>query len=80
MKHNCFVKDCDGGKTKKVKLYRFPDLVKLKSRKFCQTSKLRRETWIKNIGCEASVVAGKMYICGNHFVHGNKLKTLSMNM
>ena len=75
MKHTntCFVKDCHDEKIQNQKLYCFPQIVKQRNRtwKSCQANKSRRETWLRNIGCELPVIPAKIYICGKHFVHGN---------
>ena len=47
--------------------------------KACKTRKLRRETWIRNIGCESSAIPAKIYICEKHFFHGNNFEGIKHN-
>ena len=69
----CFIQNCDNGENEKTKMYCIPQILNHKKKnlwKQCQVNKLRRETWIRNIGCESSTIPTKIYICEKHFVHG----------
>ena len=63
----------------KKKVYCIPQIFKRKKCKTYQTHKLRRETWIRNIGCESSAIPAKIYICEKHFVHGNNFEDVKKN-
>lgn len=42
-----------------------------------QANKLRRKTWLSNLGCQATV-SSKTYVCQRHFVSG-KISISDMN-
>lgn len=72
MEKKCFIAGCHSDIRRDHKnIYCIPQELNptKKDWKECQSNKLRRKTWIANIGCESNVPA-KIYICSNHFVTG----------
>ena len=79
MEKICFIQSCHIDlQQNHNKLYCIPQILSIENKndwKECEANKLRRKTWITNIGCESNVPA-KIYICSNHFVKGKILNLI----